>query len=149
MGGKKGARAAALKRDLLKAAYAGDIAAVNRCLAPDYSNINFAREDGATALHMACSSGSVECVHHLLRAGADHKKKDSRGLTPLYDACLTKSDTHIKCVEILLHAGASARIATKVGAHSCIQSQYDGDFWLDPNSVNWIKLESACRLGAH
>jgi len=115
MGGKKGARAAALKRDLLKAAYAGDIAAVNRCLAPDYSNINFAREDGATALHMACSSGSVECVHHLLRAGADHKKKDSRGLTPLYDACLTKSDTHIKCVEILLHAGASARIATKAG----------------------------------
>ncbi|GAA0140937.1 ion channel [Lithospermum erythrorhizon] len=60
--------------------------------------------NGRTALHIAASVGSIECVLLLLDYGADPNRKDSDGSVPLWDAILGKHDGVIKT---LVDNGAS------------------------------------------
>lgn len=41
-----------------------------------------------TPLHAAAASGNVECMHTLIKAGADIEAKNVYGNTPLHIACL-------------------------------------------------------------
>ncbi len=52
-----------------------------------------------TALHYACSGGSLECVKLLLDAGSDIAEKDRNGETPLFKASLRG---HLDILKLLL-----------------------------------------------
>lgn len=59
------------------------MAAVARCPREDVSGAG-GRENGKTALHMACELGHSRCVQLLLWAFADPNAVDAEGRTPLY-----------------------------------------------------------------
>ncbi|XP_075522557.1 potassium channel AKT1-like [Primulina tabacum] len=60
--------------------------------------------NGLSALHIAASKGSLECVLLLLDYGADPNRRDSEGNVPLWDAILGKHESVIK---LLVDNGAT------------------------------------------
>jgi ankyrin repeat protein len=54
---------------------------------------------GTSALHRAAAAGHTECVRLLLAAGADARKADVHGNSPLIEASLHK---HLECAGLLL-----------------------------------------------
>nr|GME03700.1 potassium channel AKT1-like [Ipomoea batatas] len=72
---------------------------LKRGMYPDESDTN-----GRTALHIAASKGSLECVLLLLDYGADPNKRDSEGFVPLWDAITGKHEAVIK---LLIDNGAT------------------------------------------
>ncbi|KAK3033875.1 hypothetical protein RJ639_032780, partial [Escallonia herrerae] len=59
--------------------------------------------NGRTALHIAASKGSVECVLLLLDYGADPNRKDSEGNVALWEAIMGK---HERVIKLLADNGA-------------------------------------------
>jgi len=51
------------------------------------AKVNVAQNDGGTALHFACDTGSLEIARLLLNRGADLEAKDGYNETPLFLAC--------------------------------------------------------------
>ena len=77
------------KREIIKAAKAGDIAKVRALLGTDADLVNACDTDGSTPLHCATWKGHVEIVAFLLDAGADvnvHNQNEHWGTTPLHAA---------------------------------------------------------------
>ncbi|XP_019189929.1 PREDICTED: potassium channel AKT1-like isoform X2 [Ipomoea nil] len=72
---------------------------LKRGMDPDESDAN-----GRTALHIAASKGSLECVLLLLDYGADPNKRDSEGIVPLWDAITEK---HGAVITLLIDNGAT------------------------------------------
>ncbi|KAF7155420.1 hypothetical protein CNMCM5623_007491 [Aspergillus felis] len=60
--------------------------------------------DGMTPLHCAAAKGSLDCVHFLLREGADVNSCPKHGMTPLHYAA--RSPNAREMIEVLLEAGA-------------------------------------------
>lgn len=52
-----------------------------------------------TPLHAAAASGNVECMHILIKSGADIEAKNVYGNTPLHIACL---NGHADAVTVLI-----------------------------------------------
>jgi ankyrin repeat protein len=77
-------------------------------------DVNKSKNDGATALYIACNRKHLEAVHLLLRAqGINVNKAKKNGKTPLYNACYKGSSV---VVEALLGApGILVNKATKDG----------------------------------
>ena len=48
--------------------------------------------DGKSALHVAASTGNLDCVNCLLDAGADCTLRDIKGLTPLQEGAAARGD---------------------------------------------------------
>lgn len=69
----------------LGAAQAGDVASLEAYLA-DGQDIDAPLVDGKTALHHAAMWGREEAVELLLSRGADHRKADDFGRTPVFYA---------------------------------------------------------------
>lgn len=69
----------------LGAAQAGDIASLEAYLS-DGQDIDAPLVDGKTALHHAAMWGREEAVEFLLSRGADHRKTDDFGRTPVFYA---------------------------------------------------------------
>src|SRR6267142_1594399 len=77
------------KREIIKAAKAGDIAKVRALLGTDADLVNALDTDGSTPLHCATWKGHAEIVSVLLDAGADvnaHNRNEHWGTTPLHAA---------------------------------------------------------------
>jgi HEAT repeat protein len=89
--------------DLLKAASAGDLAAVSRALEGG-ADVNARDQFNNTSLNGAALFGHLEVVKRLLEAGADVENKGSGGgLTPLVNAA---SRGHFDVAQILVERGA-------------------------------------------
>uniref|UniRef100_A0A5B7AUC1 Potassium channel n=1 Tax=Davidia involucrata TaxID=16924 RepID=A0A5B7AUC1_DAVIN len=80
-----------------------------------------------TALHIAASKGSIECVLLLLDYGADPSRKDSEGNVPLWDAILGRHESVIK---LLIDNGAKISLGD-VGQFAC--------FAVEQNSLDLLK----------
>ncbi|GMQ03197.1 hypothetical protein CsSME_00049086 [Camellia sinensis var. sinensis] len=88
---------------------------------------NELESNGRTALHIAASKGSVECVLLLLDYGADPNRKDSEGNVPLWDAILGRHESVIK---LLVDNGAELS-AGDVGQFAC--------YAVEQNSIDLLK----------
>ena len=92
----------ALGDRLREAARAGDLAALQKCLAagvdPDARG-----GDGMTPLHKAAFNGQAGCVAALLAVGADTRARTGDGATPLHGAAYNGCAA---CVAALLAAGS-------------------------------------------
>ncbi|PSR91820.1 Potassium channel like [Actinidia chinensis var. chinensis] len=83
--------------------------------------------NGRTALHIAASKGSIECVLLLLDYGADPNRKDSEGNVPLWDAIM---GGHESVIKLLVNNGAKIS-SGDVGQFAC--------FAVEQNNVNLLK----------
>ncbi|KAH7652133.1 Potassium channel voltage-dependent EAG/ELK/ERG protein [Dioscorea alata] len=72
-----------------------------------------------SALHIACSKGSENCVLLLLDYGADPNIKDSEGSVPLWEAMLGK---HEAIIHLLIDNGANLS-AGDIGQFACIAAE--------------------------
>ncbi|CAL5358992.1 unnamed protein product [Camellia sinensis] len=88
---------------------------------------NELESNGRTALHIAASKGSVECVLLLLDYGADPNRKDSEGNVPLWDAILGRHESVIK----LLVDNGTELSAGDVGQFAC--------YAVEQNSIDLLK----------
>jgi hypothetical protein len=87
---------------LLKAAAAGDLSAVEQALT-DGADVNARGPYNDTALNVACTWGHTEVVKRLLGVGAGIENKGGADLTPLMNAA---SRGHFEIVQLLLQKGA-------------------------------------------
>ncbi|XP_014675104.1 PREDICTED: ankyrin repeat domain-containing protein 49-like [Priapulus caudatus] len=94
---------------LLRAAEAGDLAAIEATLAADPSLVNACDADGYTPLHRACYAGRPRCVRALLARGADPAAETRDGWRPLHSACRWNS---YECASALLRGGADVNART-------------------------------------
>ncbi len=94
---------------IIKAAKAGDIAAVRKALATNPDLIRARDKDGSSPLHCAAWKGHAEVVRVLLDAGADindHNNNDHWGTTPLHAAA---HGNQLQVAEVLMSRGADPR----------------------------------------
>ncbi|XP_057960180.1 potassium channel AKT1-like [Malania oleifera] len=122
---------------------------LRRGLDPNESDSN-----GRTALHVAASTGSEDCMLLLLEYGADPNIKDSKGNVPLWDAIVGRHDSVIK---ILINNGATIS-SGDVGQFACTAveqnnldmlkdiAEYGGDVTL-PNRSGTTALHTAICEG--
>ncbi|KAL3500389.1 hypothetical protein ACH5RR_039482 [Cinchona calisaya] len=82
---------------------------------------------GRTALHIAASKGTIECVLLLLDYGADPNRKDSDGNVPLWDAIL---GNHEAVIKLLIDNGANLS-SGDVGGFAC--------FAVEQNNIELLK----------
>ncbi|XVF34729.1 hypothetical protein REPUB_Repub18cG0084200 [Reevesia pubescens] len=87
---------------------------LKRGLDPNESDNN-----GRTALHIAASKGSKNCVLLLLDYGADPNRKDSEGIVPLWEAMLAG---HNKVAKMLKENGSDIN-AGDVGHFACTAAE--------------------------
>ena len=99
--------AAAADNPLVRAAAAGDGAAVRRLLKQGV-DVNAAGADGATALHWVVRADDLEATDLLLRAGAKPSTPNALGLTPVY---ISAENGNTALLRRLLDAGAD--VATR------------------------------------
>jgi len=66
------------------------------------ANLNMAKSDGYTAVHLAALNGQVEALQILLDAGADHSKREENSFAPLHVAV---RNNQLEIVRTLLTAG--------------------------------------------
>ena len=117
--------------DLVKAAHFGDIEALTRCLSsgadPNSWGSSGAWVRGAytlprTALHVASRQLRLQCLHELLRSGADPRLQDQDGYTAAHYVCQKyignedEGKVAAGCLQLLFAFGASCRVAAKGGA---------------------------------
>lgn len=101
--------AAASIHDLMQAARSGDVATVARLL-HEGADVDAARGDGLTVLHVAAQSGQEGVVEMLLQAGSDvHATTRIGAYTPLHLAARSGEDA---VVQRLLNAGADVDAVT-------------------------------------
>lgn len=74
--------------------------------------MDVAREDGATALHVAAGNGFADIVTLLLRKGADMEAVTRDRWYPLHMSC---GNGHSAVTELLLRKGASVDATADAG----------------------------------
>ena len=100
-----------MRRPLVEAARAGDVAAVRSLLRRD-SAVNAQATDGTTALHWAARNDDQAMMTALLRAGAKASLANRYGVTPI---ALAVANGSVAGTTLLLDAGADANTTTGEG----------------------------------
>lgn len=97
---------------ILNAAIAGDVKAIQECLA-NGSNVNETEQVGGnTALMLAATFGKQEAASFLIKAGADLETRNKSRGTALHQACFFAQP---EIVELLLDAGADTNALNSCG----------------------------------
>lgn len=94
------------RKEIIKAAKAGDLAKVRALVGTDASLVNALDSDGSTPLHCATWKGHVEVVTFLLNADANvnsHNQNEHWGTTPLHAAAHANQAT---IAQLLIDRGA-------------------------------------------
>lgn len=107
---------------MLRAAYAGDIAEVERRI--DAGERGATDDDGRTALYCAARGGQAEVVRRLTAAGADPDVRNAAGDTPLLWAA---QQGDIEVIDALLETGADVDLGTNAGQTPLLRAVYAGD----------------------
>jgi ankyrin repeat protein len=109
---------------LLRAAYAGDVASVDRLLSDaGGAGVDEVDDDQRTALYCAARGGSPAVVERLLAAGADPDRANAAGDTPLLWAA---QQGDLPTAELLLDHGADVDHATDAGHTPLLRAVYGG-----------------------
>jgi ankyrin repeat protein len=107
---------------------------------------NIEGEYGDTALHVAAGIGNIEAVKLLLAAGANINDTDKIGKTPLFEACITKSDWppgwQANLLKVLLEAGADVQLRPVRSAPLIVAA-----YTAEPESLKLL-LEAGCEVNA-
>jgi uncharacterized protein len=107
-----------------RAAKANDVAKI-RSLLDDGTSPNQTDEDGATTgLHVAASSGNLQIIAILYKAGANINERDSVGSTPLDHAA---EQDQIEAAKLLLDMKASVNDQNKNGMTALMFAAKTGD----------------------
>jgi len=101
---------------LLKAAEAGDLAAVNALLAKG-ARVSEASDIGITPAYVAATNGDAKVLRRLLDAGADTATMDASGDTLLMAAARAGN---VDAVELLLDRGAAVNVADPHYGHTAL-----------------------------
>ena len=114
----------AAERDtrLAEAAMKRDTAAV-RALLEQHADVNAPGPDGTPALHWLVRVDDLDSARLLIRAGADARRADRYGVTPLSLAC---SNGNADMIRLLLDAGASPTAADPQGETSLMTAARAG-----------------------
>jgi Ankyrin repeats (3 copies) len=96
---------------MLTALTKGDVASAKAEFG-DTVDPNFTFADQKTLISASAAIGNVEITRYLLEIGADPKKGDKRGMTPLHYAALYGRDT---VIAVLIKAGASVNARDSTG----------------------------------
>lgn len=84
------------------------------------ADLNRARHDGATAIHLAAHAGQAQLVTRLLALGADVDPRRQDGSTPLYTAAQRGQAEAIKV--LIRKGGADPSQATQDGGERAFPS---------------------------
>eukprot|EP00003_Mantamonas_plastica_P033192 TRINITY_DN937_c0_g4_i1.p1 TRINITY_DN937_c0_g4~~TRINITY_DN937_c0_g4_i1.p1 ORF type:complete len:142 (-),score=30.78 TRINITY_DN937_c0_g4_i1:82-507(-) len=105
---------------LLAAAANGDLKGIRAAVSSHQGKVsNFIRQkddQGVTALHLACLSGSLDSVEFLIDNGASINTADNTGIIPLLFAA---QKGFVDIVELLIKAGSKMN-RTKVSGESAL-----------------------------
>jgi ankyrin repeat protein/serine/threonine protein kinase len=108
---------------LMIASYKGHADIVKKHIKAAIEQINFQREDGWTALHLAVHEGKIAVVKLLTDAHADVNAETEDGQTPLYIA-IRKG--HAAVMKILLQKYADIALCTKGDWTPLMAASFDG-----------------------
>jgi ankyrin repeat protein len=97
---------------IIQALSAGDIEAVKAGIGDDIDP-DFTFADGKTILAASASLGNLDATKFMLQIGADPRKGDKRGMTPLHYAALYGRGDAV--IPLLIEAGVSVNVREATG----------------------------------
>jgi uncharacterized protein len=107
-----------------RAVEANDVAKIRSLLSDGYSPNQTDENGGTTGLHLAASSGNLQIIAILYKAGADINVKDNVGSTPLDYAA---EHDRIEALQLLLDMKARVDIENKNGMTALMFAAKTGD----------------------
>jgi len=147
-------RVRASSETVLDAVARGDLGAVRQLLKAG-ADVNPARADGVSALHLAASAGNVEIARVLITAGANATSATTLlGWKPLHMAA---QNGHADMVDLLIARGADPNVADTLGTTPLMLAAQAGsaktlavllDAGADPNARETAKGETALMFAA-
>lgn len=111
-----------LNKDLIGAAYRGDIAKVAKRIS-EGADTNYKDDHDKTPLHKAAEKGHLDIVEKLIESKADINSKDDQGETPLHKAAYYG---HLAVVEKLIEKGADVNSKDKKGQTPLHEAEFEG-----------------------
>jgi ankyrin repeat protein len=111
-------------KNIPRAAQANDVAKIRQLLADGYSPNQTDENGGTTGLHVAASTGNLQIIAVLYKAGADINQKDNVGSTPLDNAA---EHGQVEALKLLIDVGARVNDANKNGMTPLMFAAKTGD----------------------
>jgi uncharacterized protein len=114
----------AYQKNIPRAAQANDVAQIRSLLMDGISPNQTEEIGGTTGMHVAASSGNLQIMAILYKAGADINQRDKLGNTPLLDAA---DHGHAEAVKLLLDLKANVDAENKNGMTALMFAAKAGD----------------------
>jgi len=137
------------EKNIPRAAQANDVARIRTLLLDGVSPNQTEEIGGTTGLHVAASSGNLQIMAILFKAGADINQRDKLGNTPLQDAA---DHGHADAVKLLLDLKANVDAENKNGMTALMFAAKTGDVELvhlmledgaNPNLLDYTGRDAA------
>jgi len=136
-------------KNIPRAAQANDVGKIRQLLADGYSPNQTDENGGTTGLHVAASTGNLQIIAILFKAGADVNQKDAVGGTPLEYAA---QHDQLEAAKLLLDIKARVDAENKNGMTPLMFAAKTGDIELvrtllahgaDPNKSDYTGRDAA------
>jgi ankyrin repeat protein len=112
------------QKNIPRAAQANDVGRVRTLLLDGVSPNQTEETSGASGMHIAASSGNLQILAVLYKAGADINQRDKIGNTPLHNAA---DHAHVEAVKLLLDLKANVDAENKNGMTALMFAAKAGD----------------------